>query len=362
MLAALCAGFAVEPATLAGAQTTKHPPPFEAEVKGPAPDYSRSEAWAALPDKLDAADDAPAGDAYPDAQAAAPVDVFYIHPTTFDIPDNWNQVLDDAKTNDWTDISVVARQASIFNNCCKVYAPRYRQASGAAFYAAEGDGGKAYRFAYADVLMAFDYYIQHYNHGRPFILAGHSQGAQAIYWLVADRIDGTPLQSRFIAAYAPGFPFSLGDFGHKYRSVQPCRKPDQLACVASWNSFVRTGDPSGYITASEARYVKQYGAEGKSLLCVNPLTFDMDRPSAPASANLGALPGAAAHGPLPAVIPGAAGADCVGGVLMTDQPTDPAFKLNILPHGLFHYHDMDTFYQNIRVNAALRVKAYFAAH
>ena len=29
----------------------------------------------------------------------------------------------------------------------------------------------------ADVFAALDYYFENYNHGRPYILAGHSQGS-----------------------------------------------------------------------------------------------------------------------------------------------------------------------------------------
>ena len=32
---------------------------------------------------------------------------------------------------------------------------------------------------------AFEYYIQHYNDGRPFILAGHSQGSSVLTHLLA---------------------------------------------------------------------------------------------------------------------------------------------------------------------------------
>ena len=40
--------------------------------------------------------------------------------------------LDDESTNQWTDESVIARQAAVFNACCRVFAPRYRQATAAA--------------------------------------------------------------------------------------------------------------------------------------------------------------------------------------------------------------------------------------
>ena len=278
------------------------------------PDYSLPSSWAALPQKADAADEQSPSDPLKEAQATAPADVFYIHPTTLRSKAHWNQRTDDAATDAWTDASVIARQASAWNACCKVYAPRYRQAGPVAYYASKSDGPKAYELGYQDVKRAFEYYLAHYNHGRPFIIAGHSQGALDTYHLIVDLIDGKPLQRQLVAAYAVGVGASLGDFGRTYKSVQPCRKPADLHCIASWNTFTRSGDTAAYIVSSEARYTAKYGDEGKALLCTNPLTFDLDRPDAPASANLGSLPGKPGE-PLPPLILGVVGGTCVDGVL-----------------------------------------------
>ena len=68
-------------------------------------------------------------------------------------------------------------QATIFNECCQIYAPRYRQATLASFFNKE-NGLKARSFAFNDILVSFDEYIKKYNKGRPIIIAGHSQGAE----------------------------------------------------------------------------------------------------------------------------------------------------------------------------------------
>ena len=75
---------------------------------------------------------------------------------------------------------MIARQAAVFNARCRVYAPRYRQAALAAVYAPpemEGDG--AYEFAGATCATRSATTWKHYNKGRLFIVAGHSQGAGA---------------------------------------------------------------------------------------------------------------------------------------------------------------------------------------
>ena len=327
----------------------------------PAPDYSKASAWAARPDMKDYADLVPENDPLPDAQATAAVDVFYIHPTTFRSDDAWVQNIADKSVNEWTDASVIARQAAIFNGCCRVFAPRYRQAAAGAV--ASPEGMKAYAFAYQDVKRAFKYYLDHDNKGRPFILVGHSQGTFHLLPLLEEMIDQSPLREQLVAAYAIGIGVPLGSFGRQYKSLTACDRQDQTGCIVSWNTYGRHGDPGETVARQEQRYVERYKTEeGKELLCVNPLTFDTSMPDAPASANLGALPGVAADGPLPAVKPGLIGATCRDGTLWADIPTDPDFVLNILPGEMLHFHDMDLFFQNIRANAILRAESWLKAH
>ena len=331
-----------------------------------APNYAKADSWAALPDSRDAADVAPANDPLPQGQSGA-VDVFYVHPTTFHSTSVWNQDIGDEKVNHWTDISVIARQASAFNACCKIHAPRYRQ-SGISVVLNPTQGMEAYGFAYEDVRRAFAYFTEHYNSGRPFIIVGHSQGALHAIRLLEQVVDGTPLMDRMVAAYVIGIGVPMGTFGKTLKNIGPCSKPDDTGCVVSWNTFGRNADPklaaaSPAIAVNQALYVQRFGSEtGKETLCVNPLTFDLGRPDAPASANLGALPGAPAAGPLPAVKPGLIGASCRNGLLYADIPSDRDFVLTIFPGDVLHMHDIDFFYQNIRANAALRSQTFLATH
>jgi hypothetical protein len=338
--------------------------PFDAYVRPAPPNYADPAAWAALPgaEHKDAADLVPSGETVGDRQAEAAVDVFYLHPTTFQGTDNWNQDISDAKTNAWTDISVMARQAAIFNGCCRVYAPRYRQATSGAVGAKDDSGDKARAVAYDDVKAAFQYYLDHYNDGRPFILAGHSQGTFLIQQLLEDVVDASAIRPQFVAAYGIGISFPLGTFGRQYKTISPCTKPAQTGCVVSWLTFGRNGDGK----AAAERYAQRYEArfktkEGSETLCINPLTFDVDQPDAPATANLGALPGKAAPGPLPALKPGALGATCKDGMLYADIPQSDDFKLLVLPGENLHFHDMDLFFKNIRDNAIVRSEAFIKA-
>ncbi|MDX2145474.1 MAG: DUF3089 domain-containing protein [Rhodospirillaceae bacterium] len=335
--------------------------PFDAYVRPPVPNYADPSAWAALPgaDHPDAADLVPLGETVGDLQDEAQVDVFYIHPTTFRGRDNWNQDLSDAATNQWTDISVIARQAAVFNGCCRVYAPRYRQAATAALYAKDDSGDKARALAYQDVKTAFQFYLDRYNDGRPFILAGHSQGTFFIGQLLEEMVDASSIRPQFVAAYAIGIGFPVGVFGRQYKTIVPCAKPDDTGCMVSWNTLGPGGDGKAVAERTAARYEARFKTrEGSESLCVNPLTFALDAPDAPASANLGALPGVAAPGPLPALKAGAVGATCRDGMLYADIPTSDVFKLLVLPGENLHFHDIDLFFKNIRDNAIVRVGAY----
>jgi hypothetical protein len=63
-----------------------------------------------------------------------------VHPTTFFDRRAWNQPLGDAAANGFTDHLALPNQAGAFRSCCRLFAPRYRQASAGAF-AADGPDG-----------------------------------------------------------------------------------------------------------------------------------------------------------------------------------------------------------------------------
>ncbi len=331
---------------------------FDTTTPPPAPDYAEAGAWASRPGAPGTAATVPQG-ATPAAKVAK-VALFYVHPTTFRHAVQWNQDLADATTNAWTDASVIARQASIFNGCCAVYAPRYRQAVARAVGMLDGEGGKAFALAYSDVERAFDAFLKAIG-DRPFILAGHSQGGSHLATLLAKRIDGTPLAKRMVAAYVLGYNLSEGDFGTTYRTIKPCDRPTQTGCVVGWNSVTGDADRAMLGGLMQQRFVKLHGeGPGKAVFCVNPLTFDRSKPAAAKSASLGAVPGDPGAGPVAAPVAGKVAAECRDGFLVVDA--DPALDLKPLPGGSLHFHDMGLFYADIRANASARAAAYLREH
>jgi hypothetical protein len=326
-----------------------------AALAPPPPDYARAASWAARAGAPGAAATIAPG-ATP-AAAAPTVDVFYVNPTSYRSDSDWNQPVADAAANAFTDGSVVARQAGIFNACCRVFAPRYRQASTRAFRAMATGGEAAFALAYADVQRAFDHYLKHDNKGRPFILAGHSQGARHAAQLLEDRIDGTPLHKQLVAAYVVGIDLAVGEFGARYKTVSPCITPAQTGCVVAWNTILPGADLDRLAVPFGARYVARFGDNaGKAPFCINPLTFDAARPAAGVEASQGALPGDPDASPLQPLVAHAVAARCEKGFLIVEPAS--ALGLKPLPGGSMHYHDYGLFYADIRANAQLRAAAW----
>jgi len=293
-----------------------------------------------------------------DVQASAPVDVFFVHPTTFYQPSNWNQPLDDANTNQLTDTFVLRGQASVFNSCCKIYAPRYRQATIYSFMDNSGSGKSALQLAYEDVERAFDYFIEHYNQGRPFILAAHSQGSLHLRTLLEKRITGTALHERLVAAYPIGFGIDREALAIAVPDVPVCDSAEQIGCLVTWNAVGPQAD--------------KWGDTGKSI-CVNPLTWRTDGAAADASLNIGGVAYAGTfEGTLadvkgvpqdfadakPILETGVADAQCVDGMLLVKEVHSKYYAARPMGRDNYHIYDYNLFHMNLRKNVEQRVAKY----
>jgi hypothetical protein len=331
--------------------------PFSSASTPASPDYSQHDSWAALPDRKDSADALPAIGVM-DQQASAAVDVFFVHPTTYFGTGNWNQPLDNKQVNQLTDAFVMRGQAAVFNSCCRIYAPRYRQATIYSFLDKSGSGPAALEVAYGDVERAFEYFLQHFNQGRPFILASHSQGSVHLRTLLEKHIAGTPLRDRLVAAYAIGFSINADELAKSAPDVPVCESAEQVGCIVSWNAV--------------GPEVTKYMDTSRNI-CVNPLTWKTDGAHADASLNLGgvAYPGRFA-GTLadlkelpqefldaqPVVEPGVADAQCVDGMLLVREIRSTHYSSRPMGRDNYHVYDYHLFAINLRKNAELRVARY----
>ncbi|WP_167856377.1 DUF3089 domain-containing protein [Hymenobacter metallicola] len=306
------------------------------------PDYAQPDNWAALPTRRDSADVVPLGSGLRDQQRQALADVFYVHPTTYYKRESWNADLTDERLNHFTDNSTIRKQATVFNAAARVYAPRYRQATLYSFFDEKSSNGKeALNLAYSDVKAAFQYYLAHYNQGRPIIIAGHSQGTFHATRLLHEFFDNDPkLRKQLVAAYLIGFKVKTDE----YQALRPCEDSTQTGCYVGWNS-VEWGN----------EYPPFDGG-----VATNPLTWKRDTAAAPSHLNRGGVPLAFNR-----IDTAVVGAQVHNGLLWINVPKPIGYPRFLLPgqpelRHSFHIADYGLFYLNLRRNAVTRVQAYTA--
>ncbi len=309
---------------------------FEAYVPPPEPDYQNTDSWVALPEKKDSADVLLPGSTNYDGQTDSKVDVFYIHPTIPFSGKGWNGNIHNQKLNKYLEKYPIRIQASAFNGSCKVYAPHYRQATLYSFtQRGKINGEKALDLAYEDIKHAFKFYLEHYNHGRPFILASHSQGSRHAYLLLNDFFENnTALQKQLVAAYLIGFRTdSIFEF------IPRCESPTQTGCILSWNTY-----KWGAISTNE--YL------GPNYYCTNPLSWKCDSVYCGKELNIGSTPRSFKRYDV-----NVSDAKIENGLLWIHKP-EKAGYFRIGKN--FHMSDYNLFYSNIRENVQSRIDAYFA--
>ena len=243
----------------AGTVSAQTPPPAQppAEAAPPKPnDYADPKSWLCRPGQAGSACDvdhtttvvAADGTLTKETWKAnpnAPIDCFYVYPTVSTDPTpNSDMTADPAETN------VIKQQFARLASQCRPYAPLYRQITlaGLRRVLAGGGGGTSLvsGVQYDDVRDAFNYYLQHDNRGRGFVLVAHSQGSFILAELIRKEIDGKPVQSRMVSAILLGTVIAVPkgkDVGGSFQHVPLCRAASQTGCVITFASFRSTIPP-----------------------------------------------------------------------------------------------------------------------
>ena len=162
----------------------------------------------------------------------APIDCFYVYPT----------VSQDATANsDMTagpeEYNVVRSQFARLGSQCRTFAPLYRQVTLTALRAGMTGGGNLTpdrELGYNDVLNAWNYYLENHNDGRGVVLIGHSQGAGVLSRLIANEIEGAPVQDQIVSAMILGSNVQVPEgelVGGTFKQMPLCERGDQLGCV-----------------------------------------------------------------------------------------------------------------------------------
>jgi hypothetical protein len=305
-----------------------------------ATDYSKPEHWLSLP-----------------ANVSKEVDVFYLYPTA------WQKAAGDSNICNIDNPSMLVlsdlalkRQATAFNTVANIYAPYYRQLD-IFYYISLSPQERIQAVAgipTKDAIAAFDYYIRNYNNGRPFILAGHSQGSIVLTNLLATYMKENPqVYSRMIAAYVIGYSVT-NDFLVQNPHLKFANGPDDTGVIISYNTEASTVSAPG-------NPVVLPGA-----LSINPITWTRSGESASADRNLGSIVlnpnGTVAAGiPTPVMNFADAKVDVARGVVVCTTVDVNIWSPGnaVFGKGVFHSFDYPFYYYNIRQNATNRTNKYF---
>lgn len=282
--------------------------------------------------------------------------IFFVHPTSYLSRKAWNAPLNDVTSQDRAKLFVKS-MASAFARGGDVWAPRYRQATFGAFLTDRPEREKALSLAYGDIGQAFDRFIAEVPPSRPIILAGHSQGALHLMHLLADKVKGTPLADRVIAAYLVGWPVSI-EADLPALGLPQCEAAEDIGCIISWQSYAEPAEPE---TVDE--YMgRTIGLTGEPrtdtrMICTNPVT-GMANGESNGEDNGGTLkPDAKLENA--EMLEGLVPARCdERGLLLIGDPPD--LGPYVLPGNNYHVYDIPLFWRSVRSDVERRTRAWSA--
>lgn len=271
-----------------------------------------------------------------------PVDVFWVYPTILSNDPRWLMDIDDPKLRRAA-IRTVSTQAGVFEGQANIYAPAYRQANIASLFT-KGDTTLIRQTANQDVEAAFKYYLENYNNGRPFILAGHSQGSEILVEIATKLWGSSPKHNLLVAAYVLGWSITPEDI-EKNPAIKVCEDKDQTGCFIAYNS-IAPGKQSKIENLTRGKcYV------------VNPLTWKTDSIFAPASLNQESV--FFSENGSRTSYKNFAAAQVVNGALQVHVAKPSLLGPTSGPYdGIYHSSDYSLFYKNIQDNAKLRIKNF----
>ena len=203
------------------------------------------------------------------------VDVFYVYPavSTISFVDNDSSWFADISL---PEVRKEANGNQRFNKMLygeyNFYAPYYRQLIYEAYSQPDSIVRQLAQTAAKDVIDAFQFYMTHYNHGRPFFLMGHSQGSQMLIELLKH---GMTEEQRelMVAAYCIGYQVTADELSKYPVALQPATDSTETGKIIVFNSVT---DPTAIGMVSR-----------NDVVGVNPTTWTMENYTIPAKFHLG---------------------------------------------------------------------------
>ncbi len=299
-------------------------------------DYSKPERWLSLP-----------------ASAEKKVDVFYLYPTSFQKHGTAEANICRIDNPVMLKFSKLAfeRQAAAFETAGNIYAPYYRQVDAAYCLSMPQKEQKKVvgGIPKSDAFAAFDYYIKNFNNGRPFILAGHSQGSNILVYLLSEYMKENPkVYARMIAAYIIGYSVT-GEFLAENPHLKFAEGAGDTGVIISYNT-----------EAPEISGINPVVLPGA--IAINPVNWTREEKLAKADENLGSIVINAEGKIVSTGVKNYADArvDKKRGVVICAavdvNKLAPGNK--VFGKGVYHSFDYPFYFNNIRENAAIRIKNF----
>ena len=169
-------------------------------------------------------------------------DVFYVYPTvsTISFADNGSSWFADITL---PEVREEANGNQRFNKMLygdyNFYAPYYRQMVFEAYSQPEAMLDSLAQIAAKDVFDAFQYYMEHFNHGRPFFLMGHSQGSQMLIELLKHGMTDEQRQL-MVAAYCIGYHVGAEEMAEYPEALRPAADSTETGRLVIFNSVTDT--------------------------------------------------------------------------------------------------------------------------
>ncbi len=304
-----------------------------------ATDYSQKDNWLNIPD------------------TDYEVDVFYLYPTAWTRQEGepYYCEADNASLRNGASY-IFTGQAAAFETVANVYAPFYRQID--AVWALENPLNEAEPYfegiPLTDAVAAFEYYLEHYNNGKPFILAGHSQGSSVTKGLLKYYMAEHPdVYKRMVAAYVIGYYVSQEELA-EYTHLKFAKGADDTGVIISWNVESPDADENPLIP------------DGTTPISINPITWTLTEEPASAEQSLGALIADRANQTLTEMGPIAdARVNTDRGTVVcstVDVDTYAPGTGGLFPRGVYHMQDYGFYFYDIRANAEQRIRSYLEAN
>lgn len=281
----------------------------------------------------------------------ADVDVFYITPMCIwdwkDSAENTQHYMDTRNREQRMAVDGSNRlAAALFAKSCRFYSPYYRQITMDSWMLSPDEIEKRYAVAHQDVVKAFNFYMEHLNEGRPFILAGHSQGAKAVLELLKHTV-GRKQSERMVVAYLFGYEITQSEL-ENFSQLKPARDSLDCGVTVCYNSVSRLDAISPLFR--------------NNVVCINPINWHTDDTYAAPDENLGSVffdERGVADTLFHKV---GARIDPATNTIMIDGLQDDDFYISsigqLFPKGNYHVQEINLYFLNLQKNIAQRIRSF----